>query len=182
VGRHSLEDERVFWRSVMFFVLKWMGVVALPLLAVWGIWRLVRQPDQKAVAPAVQTQRSPSPSPAPSPSPSPTKAAASPTPAPSPTASPTGAAKGQIQVLNGTGTAGLARRAADKLTAAGYEVVIVQNASRRYDATTIFFKPGFEEQAREVGRVLGSTNVEAAPSSLQRDIPVTAVVGPDYQD
>jgi hypothetical protein len=181
VGKHSLEDERVFWRSVMFFVLKWMGVVALPLLAVWGIWRLVRQPDQKAVAPTVQTQRSPSPTPAPSPAPSPTKAA-SPSPAPSPSPSPTGEPKGQIQVLNGTGTTGLARRAADKLTAAGFEVVTVQNASNRYDATTIFFKPGFEEQAREVGRVLGTTKVEPAPSSLQRDIPVTAVVGADYQD
>jgi hypothetical protein len=160
----------------MFFVLKWMGVVALPLLAVWGIWRLVRQPDEKAVAPAVQARKSPTPSPSPSPpaaSPSPSPPPASPSPSPAPKAA------AQIQVLNGTATTGLGRRAADKLTAAGFQVVNVDNSARRYDNTTVFFKPGFEDVARQVAGELGGASVEASPDNLSRD--VTAIVGADYQ-
>lgn len=180
MGKHTLEDEGVFWRSVMFFVLKWMGVVALPLLAVWGIWRLVRQPDEKAVAPAVQAKKSPTPSPSPSPSPRAPSPNASPTPAPaSPSPSPAAKAAAQIQVLNGTATTGLGRRAADKLTAAGFQVVNVDNAARRYDKTTVFFRPGFEDVARQVAGALGGASVEASPDNLSRD--VTAIVGADYQ-
>lgn len=177
MGKHTLEDEGIFWRSVMFFVLKWMGVVALPLLAVWGIWRLVRQPDEKAVAPAVQARKSPTPSPSPSPpAPSPSTV---PSPAASPSPSPAAKGAAQIQVLNGTATTGLGRKAADKLTAAGFQVVNVDNAARRYDKTTVFFKPGFEDVARQVAGALGGAEVEASPDSLSRD--VTAIVGADYQ-
>ena len=175
MGRHSLEDDRVFWRSVMFFALKWMGVVALPLLAVWGIWRLVRQPEERAVAPRVATISSPTPSPSPLPE-SPV-----PSPSPSPPVSPSPAEKGQVQVLNGTSTTGLANRASAKLKTAGYEVVSVGNSARPYEETTVFFKPGFEQMGRDIAAILGTGKVEPAPETLTRDIPVTVVVGPDFE-
>ncbi|MGH2811939.1 MAG: LytR C-terminal domain-containing protein, partial [Actinomycetota bacterium] len=116
MGKHSLEDDRVFWRSVMFFALKWMGVVALPLIAAWGIWRLIREPNQNPVAPAVVSQESPTTVASPPPSPSPTAE-------PSPTSSPT--TRGPVQVLNGSGQTGQARRAADRLEQAGFQIVAV---------------------------------------------------------
>jgi NAD(P)-dependent dehydrogenase (short-subunit alcohol dehydrogenase family) len=82
-------------------------------------------------------------------------------------------------VLNGTATTGLGRRAADKLTAAGFQVVNVDNAARRYDKTTVFFKAGFEDVARQIASALGGATVEASPDNLSRDI--TAIVGADYQ-
>lgn len=185
MGRHSLEDERAFWRSVMFFVLRWLAIGALPLLAIWGVWRLVSQPDDRAVAPAVVAEVSPTPA-APSPpaaTTSPVPPAASPSPAISPTStqSPSPAAKGRVQVLNGTSTSGLGRRAADKLAAASFQIDGVSNAARNYPETIVYFKPGFEALAREVGEVIGSSKIEPAPNSLTRDVPVTLVVGANYQ-
>lgn len=168
----------------MFFVLRWMAIVALPLLAIWGVWRLVRQPNERAVAPAVVAERSltpPAASPQATASPPPASPAASPSPAATQSPNATPAAKGRVQVLNGTSTGGLGRRAADKLAAAGFEIDQVTNAARNYTETTIYFKPGFEAMAREVGEVLGSSKIEPAPSSLQRDVPVTAIVGADFQ-
>lgn len=155
----------------MLFTLKWMGVALLPLLAVWGVWRLVRQPDARPVAPAVAESESPVILSSP---PVATTTQAAPSPSPSPVE------KAQVQVLNGTATVGLAQRARERLEQAGFEVLSVGNARTRYDKTTVFFKPGFESIAREIARVIGATVVQPAPENLQRDIPITAVVGADF--
>lgn len=176
MGRHTLPDERGFWRSVLFFALKWIGVVALPVLAIWGIWRLARGPDEPP-SPAAVTSPSPSPPPSPIPSPEPSP---SPELSPSPSPSPPPRASGRLQVLNGSSTPGRGQQAAQQLREAGFEIVAVQQAARRYDRTTVFFQPGFRPMAEQAAQVVGATVIEPAPSNLDRDIPVTVVVGEDY--
>ena len=177
MGRHSVEDERVFWRSFGLTLLKWVGVATLPVLAAFGIWRLVSSEDSEPEPPKPSAVAVVSPSPT-LPSPSPEAVLPSPTPPASP--SPT-ATKGELQVLNGSGVAGTGVQAAERLKAAGYTVVATQNASRRYDKTTIFYQPGFKQMAEGVAKTLGIGTVQPALENLDKQIPVTAVIGADYK-
>lgn len=180
MGRHSLEDRGFFWRSAILFVLKWVGIGVLPLLAILGVVRLVAQQAPEPDVLSVITSPSPSPSPAPSPEPTP-EPSPEPSPSPSPSPSPTARSKGTVQVLNGTATEGLGQHAADKLRADGYTIAAVSSAVRRYDRSTVFYQPGFEAMARDVAEVIGAQVIEPAPDNLDDNIPVTAVIGADYK-
>lgn len=159
-------------------IMKWLGLLALPVLAAVGVYQLVskKEPDTPPVAAS-----SPTPSPTPSESPTP-----APSPSPSPAASPSptvqAEGEGRLQVLNGSGTAGMGNKVAEKLRQEGYEIVSTGNTVRRYDKTTVFYQPGSEPLAREVARFLGTTKIEPAPDNLDKKIPVTVVVGADYTD
>lgn len=162
------------------FVLKWVLIAALPTLAILGVLRLVNQPDKPKIktepAATVTTaapQLSPTPSSAPTQSPS---ASLSPTANPSPTAT-----KGKLQVLNGSTTAGLALKAADRLRKEGYEVVNVAKAAGTYQKTTVFYQPGNKGLADQVAKILGATEVKPAAANLNKSIPITVVVGNDYK-
>lgn len=171
MGKHSLEDSGSFWRSLVLFVLKWVGIAVLPALAVFGIISLLTQSasdGEPQAQPTVEATFSPSPSPSPSPAPSPT-------PEPSPTP------KGPVQVLNGTTTRGLAASAAEELEQAGYEIAGLGNAASQYERTTVFFQPGHEALANEIAAFLGADVIEPAPDSLQNEIPVTVVLGDDFE-
>lgn len=164
MGRHSLEDERAFFRSVLLFVLKWVTLALLPLLAASGFIRWVLQADEERKGPPTVTA-SPAPSPSPGPSPSPA----------------TGQLRGRIQVLNGSSAEGAGNRAADRFRSAGYEVVAVEKAARPYERTTVFYQPGSEQVAREIAAVVGAEIVEPAPANLDKTIPVTVVLGEDFR-
>jgi hypothetical protein len=84
-------------------------------------------------------------------------------------------------VLNGTAKEGLATKAADRLRADGYEIVAVARASRSYDKTTVFYQPGQKGLADQIARFLGASEVSPAPDNLDKDIPVTVVVGNDFK-
>lgn len=160
------------------FVLKWTLIAALPALAVWGTLRLLNQPEEPTIAtqPAPTVATPPAqPSPAESPSPP-----SSPAPSPAATPSPA-AAKGKLQVLNGSNTAGLALKAAERLRKEGYEVVNVDKAAGEYEKTVVFFQPGHKGLADQVARILGATEVKPAPGNLNKSIPVTVVIGNDYK-
>lgn len=177
MGRHSLDDQAVFWRSAVLFALKWLAIGVLPLLVILGIVRLVMQQDQP-----VETQPPPATSAAPSPEAT-EQATQTETvqESPSPQPSPTPEEKLELQVLNGSNTEGNANLAAAELRKEGYEVVAVQNASRKYEKTTVFFQSGFETQADEVARLIGADVVQPAPQNLDKNIPVTVVIGNDYK-
>lgn len=159
-------------------IVKWLALLALPVLAAVGVYQLVstKEPEKPPVAAS-----SPTPSAAPTESPSPI-----PSPSPSPVASPSptvqAEGEGRLQVLNGSGTPGLGNKVADKLRQEGYEIVSTGNSVRRYEQTTVFYQPGSEALAREVSRFLGTTKIEPAPDNLDKKIPVTVVVGADYSD
>lgn len=171
MGKHSLEDGS-FWRSGALFFAKWIGILVLPLLAILGIANVVSDlgspPDEPAV---VQT----------SPEVSPTPEATEEPPPPSPSPSPEATKDGPLQVLNGTNRAGLAGSAAEELREAGYTVSEIGNAARQYDETTVFFQPGEERLAEEVAAFVGTDIILPAPDNLQDDIPVTVVLGADYE-
>ena len=101
------------------------------------------------------------------------------------TASPTGEGipPGEIslQVLDAVLIDGntAAQEIADELEADGYDVVVVNKASKVYDVTTVFFTPGFEDSARQIAAAYGFTRVEEKPSNLSSTVRVHLVIGRD---
>ncbi len=179
MGRHSLDDQTVFWRSAVLFGLKWLAIGVLPLLVILGIVRLVTQEDQRVET--LPEATSPSPSPEPETESAVTETAEEGTQEASPSPSPTAQAKLSLQVLNGSNTEGLGNAAATELRKEGYQVVAVQNAARKYEKTTVFYQQGYEQQANDIARLLGAELVEPAPDNLDKQIPVTVVIGDDYK-
>lgn len=178
MGRHSLDDQAVFWRSAVLFALKWLAIGVLPLLLILGIVRLVTQDGRETVETQPPAATSPIPSPQVEEETSPTQTVQA---SPSPQTSPTAGKKLTIQVLNGSNTEGNANLAAAELRKEGYEIAAVTNAARKYEKTTVFYQPGFEKQADEVARLVGADVVEPAPDNLDENIPVTVVIGNDYK-
>lgn len=178
MGRHSLDDQAVFWRSAVLFALKWLAIGVLPLLVILGIVRLVTQDGTETVETEPPAATSPIPSAEVEEEASPTETVQA---SPSPQTSPAAEKKLTLQVLNGSNTEGNGNLAAAELRKEGYEVAAVSNAARKYEKTTVFYQPGFEKQADEVARLVGADVVEPAPDNLDKKIPVTVVVGNDYK-
>jgi LCP family protein required for cell wall assembly len=85
---------------------------------------------------------------------------------PSPTASgpplKTAPEKINVQVLNGSPTAGEASRVADELTAKGFNVVSVGTAARRdYRHTRVLHDPAYNESGRTLGAAVTGARVRA---------------------
>jgi hypothetical protein len=96
---------------------------------------------------------------------------------------------GQIKVLpaNGTNTAGAGLLVFNRLKQAGYNVLAATNTTNQGSATasSVFYNPDFEREARVVGQLLGlpDTDVQAMPTpppvSDTRGADIVVVVGPD---
>ena len=69
-----------------------------------------------------------------------------------------------IVAVNGTGKAGVAGRAADRLLQAGWPAVITDDARNQLTTSRVMAKPGFEDEARLAAADLGLT-VEVEPYS-----------------
>jgi hypothetical protein len=79
----------------------------------------------------------------------------------------------RVQVLNGTTTRGLARRATMLLRDRGFDVVEMGTVNESRDTTVVLDLSGHPEWAKRVARALGTTRVEArADSSRYLDIAV----------
>lgn len=85
----------------------------------------------------------------------------------------------QVQVLNGCGASGLARRVAEKLRDEGVDVVSVGNAdSQDYAETLVLLRRGDISVARRVARLLGGgVPLEQLDPTLLID--VTVILGHD---
>ncbi len=183
MGRHSIEDDLSFKRSLVMSTLKWVALAVIPVLAAWGVYNLVQDGKKSKTAAPIASPSPSRPSPIVSPSPTATVSPApSPIPTVSPSPSPSKKAGGKVQVLNGTAVQGRAPKVRDRLEAAGYDVVSTAPAARSYDKTTIFYQAGFQQMAKDIAALLGIGVVQAAPSNLDKSIPVTVVVGADYKD
>jgi hypothetical protein len=189
MGKRSLPDQRRFWGSVLCAVVTWAGLVSLPVLGVWGFWRLAHTPENPpspAVVsrpPAVVSRPAPSRFPLDSPAPSasePLPPAAPPSGGGAPEAPGATLASIRLQVLNGSGARSPAARAVQVLRDAGCRVVAMLPARERYRATVILYQPGNDTLAGEVARLLGAGHLRPAPAGLDRNIEVTVVVGADY--
>lgn len=89
-----------------------------------------------------------------------------------------GSARVRIQVLNATGTRGLARRATELLRDRGFDVVEVGTtpANERSDSTFIIDRSGHPDWAARVAKAMGGAPVLSRPDS-SRYLDVTVLVG-----
>ena len=122
---------------------------------------------------ATSPGESPSPDPSGSVSPEPTG------PPPDPTISPSTIS---IQILDAAGDDGTRAEAADEaLSAAGYNVVVVNPAIRVYEQSTLFYIDGQEAAAQQIAASYPQfTVVEPKPDTLSDTVSVHVVVGRDY--
>jgi LCP family protein required for cell wall assembly len=105
------------------------------------------------------------------------KKTATPTPTTSGPPLVTAPEKVRVTVLNGSTTAGEATRVAEALTAQGFQVVDVGNATRRdHTTTTVLHDPAYDESGRTLGAALQGSTV-TADASLGSTLQV--IVGSD---
>jgi cytoskeletal protein RodZ len=111
------------------------------------------------------------------------RAAPSPTPAPTPTPSAVAArdpSEVTVLVLNATTRSGLARRTAERLRQAGYDIVDTGNAPAT-DQSTIFYAPGARADALALSRRFPELGVlETATKAMARRARLTVVLGADF--
>jgi len=138
---------------------------------------------------AVTETPTPTPTPTPTltPSPTPTPTVAE-TPSAQPSASETDDGRidpssVSIQVLDGVrdDDRAAARKVADKLTDAGYRVVVINPASSVYDVTTVLWTQGFEDQALQVQHEFSFAEAREKPSNLSSNVQLHVVVGRDQR-
>jgi hypothetical protein len=88
-------------------------------------------------------------------------------------------ARGRLEVLNGSGRLGLARRATEQLRDAGFDVVYFGNASPGRDSSEVLDRVGSPAVARAAADQLGIVLVRAAPDSTLL-LDATVVLGRDW--
>ena len=86
-----------------------------------------------------------------------------------------------VQVLDADGVEGRAETeaVAERLREAGYNVVVINDASRTYEATTVFWTPGFETQGREMAQLFGFPEAAPKVDNLSDQVQIHLVVGAD---
>lgn len=82
----------------------------------------------------------------------------------------------RVQVLNGTQTRGLARRATLMLRDRGFDVVEAGNADAALDSTLVIDRSGHPEWAARVARAMGGARIDTRPDS-SRYLDVTVLIG-----
>jgi hypothetical protein len=92
---------------------------------------------------------------------------------------PTGDNRIVVEVLNGSGRAGLARLGARRLRRHGLDVVLFGNADSTVDSTRIILRRGAKALAERVQDALGAGRVRESRDSL-RLVDVTVILGPDF--
>jgi LCP family protein required for cell wall assembly len=84
-----------------------------------------------------------------------------------------------VEVLNGAGVAGLAARAADRLTQRGFVIAAVGDAPRAQSQTAILARPGTRTAAELVATTLGIPSSRISESSSLGSADVQVILGPD---
>jgi LytR cell envelope-related transcriptional attenuator len=86
-----------------------------------------------------------------------------------------------VQVLNGVFVAGLAHRVANRVRAAGYDVVAANTALGNYPVSRIYYTRGHRADAEAFReRFPDFRMIEPAPSNLSRQVDLHAVIGRNY--
>lgn len=88
----------------------------------------------------------------------------------------------RVEILNGCGTPGIARRAGRHLRSLGFDVMTLDNArSFNYPESIIIDRVGKPEYARKVARALGTPNQiqQIAPDPFRIE-EVTVIIGRDH--
>ena len=82
----------------------------------------------------------------------------------------------RVEVLNGTGQRGLARRGTTAMRDAGFDVVATGNWDVRIDSSLVLVRAGRPEWAALAVKALGGARVETRPDS-SRYVDLTIVLG-----
>lgn len=90
-------------------------------------------------------------------------------------------ARVRVEVLNGGGQSGAARRATEQLRDAGFDVVLLGNAERfDQDSSVVYDRVGRMKWAEAVAEALGIHNVESLPDT-NLYVDVSVVLGRDWR-
>ncbi len=86
----------------------------------------------------------------------------------------------KIEILNASGTRGLARRATQYFRDRGFDVVAVGNAPERRDSSVVYDRSGHAEWASLASRALGGAQVETRTDG-SRYLDLTVVLGARFR-
>ncbi|MEN6371596.1 MAG: LCP family protein [Armatimonadota bacterium] len=89
-----------------------------------------------------------------------------------------------VEVLNGSGTAGLAKQVSDQLQTLGYRVISTGNANGfNYERSQITARAGMEDKAREIAPLIGNAEVKTAADSesTSGSADITVIIGKNYK-
>lgn len=146
-----------------------------------GVWFAVDavSGEELEEPPVMAADESPRSSPTRSPAPPSPSLSPTPTNTQSPSASELITEGVSIQVLNGTMIAGAEQRVAGELGALGFHIAAVQEATERYEATTVFWsRPEWEPAAAALAARFG-WEVAEKPVNLSDEVSIHVVVGAD---
>lgn len=183
MGRHSSPEQGPFYRSIVAWLLPWLVIAVVVLVAVWIAIDAVGGDDLETtrVARATPTEKateeaSPTPESTPLETPQP-KETAEEEPEDEEVALITQDVT--VQVLNGTSAPEADDRMADRLSQLGYEVVAIEGASKQYSETTVFWSfPGAQEAAEALAEKFGWV-AGPKPDNLSSTVDLHVVVGTD---
>ena len=188
MGRHSSPDQGPFYRSFFSWIGLWAMIAAVTGIAVWMLVGAIGGNDpQPTVAVITNDDEPDEPDPEVSglrvlnePEPTPTEtpeARETSDPKKDPTDHIT---KGvTVQVLNGTTKAEAAQAVADRLSSLGYSIVTIEESSRAYSETTVFWStPDSREAAEALAEHFGWL-AEPKPANLSDTVSFHVVVGAD---
>ena len=94
-------------------------------------------------------------------------------------AAPPAVARGRVEVLNGSGRAGLARQATEQLRTGGFDVVYFGNFRARVDSSEVLDRTGRPAIARAAADRLGIARVRGVPDSTLL-LDASVVLGRDW--
>lgn len=190
MGKHSAPHQAPFYRSIVVWLLPWLLIAAVVVVAVWIAIDAVGRDDEKLV-PAAPNTRTPVIEPTETPEQTPVE---TPEPVETKRAEPKRTKKPKpdrpeeqeliteditVQVLNATADPGADDRMADRLSSLGYEVVSIQGSSKEYSATTVFWSfPEAQEAAERLAARFGWRS-GPKPSNLSSTADLHVVVGTD---
>ncbi|MBR9988386.1 MAG: LytR C-terminal domain-containing protein [Gemmatimonadetes bacterium] len=90
-------------------------------------------------------------------------------------------AAGRVEVLNGSGRAGMARAVTQRLRSAGFDVLFFGNApASAGDSSTVIARSGNDAIARAVAGHLGITRITSEPDT-DLHLDATVILGRDFQ-
>lgn len=186
MGRHSKGGQGPFYRSLLGWFLPWLLIALVVGVAIW-FW--VNALGGEEIQPST-ADRSPSPSPSAEPSPTETelvlatpKATASKTPKPKASKEPKDVAlitEGiNVQVLNGTADTLADDEVAETLTGLGFSVEAIDDSSKGYAQTTVFWSyPEAQTAAERLATRMGWL-AQPKPENLSDTVALHVVVGED---
>ena len=193
MGRHSSHSQFAFIRSVIGWALPWFLIAAVFATGLWFAVDAIggdgtEEPPKIASATQSATPEerdSPRKEPKKRPSPSPTPSGEVEEEDPFDSDPGSGGKKLitegiTIQVLNGTASEPAGADMSDELSGLGFDVVVVNEASKPYPSTTVFWSSEASREAAEALAARFDWAAEPKPSNLTDSVSLHVVVGDDY--